>query len=75
MEDRYRANAATLSEVSQSQAKYRQARYNRVAARFSLLLRGMEILYSRGDQQTLTTLVTDSTVQTAATPASKGEKQ
>jgi len=75
VEDRYRANAATLSEVSQSRAQYRQARYNQVAARFSLLLRGMEILYSRGDQQTLTTLVTDSTVQTAATPASKGDKQ
>ena len=67
LEDRYRANAATLSEVSQSRAQYREARYNHVAAEYNLLIRGLEILFSRGDGETLTTIVMDTD--------SKGENQ
>ena len=67
LEDRYRANAATLAEVSQSRAQYREARYNHVSAGYSLLLRGMEILYSRGDGDTLASVVKET--------ESKGEPQ
>lgn len=73
VEDRYRASAATLTEVSQSRAQYRQARYNHVTARYTLLLRGMEILYSRGDEENLLSLVTESASIPAAVPAIQGE--
>ncbi|MBN1196383.1 MAG: TolC family protein [Candidatus Aminicenantes bacterium] len=75
VEDRYRANAATLSEVSQSRALYRQARYNHVASRYTLLLRGLEILYSRGDEESLLALVTESSMDHAAAPAAQGEDE
>jgi len=75
VEDRYRASTATLSEVSQSRALYRQARYNHVAARYTLLLRGLEILYSRGDEENLLALVTESAMDDAAAPATQGEHE
>jgi len=72
MEDRYRASAATLTEVSQSRAQYRQARYNHIAARYTLLLRGLEIFYSRGDGEALAAMVLESRTNPAAAEAAEG---
>ncbi len=75
MQDRYRANAATLTEVSQSRSQYRQASYNHAAARYTRLLRGLEILFSNGDEYNLLKLVSESSLDAVVPPALKGEEE
>jgi len=49
LEERYRVNAATLSELSLARARQLDASYQHVKARYDLLLRAVAVRYYQGD--------------------------
>ncbi len=53
IQERYNVNAATMTELTQVRATYLQSSYNRVTARFNLLLRGIAVAFYRGDSQAM----------------------
>ncbi|MGE5343727.1 MAG: TolC family protein, partial [Candidatus Omnitrophota bacterium] len=49
MQERYNVNAATLVELTQTRAQYVQAVYNRIQAKYNVLVRGIAVAYYKGD--------------------------
>lgn len=49
IQERYDVNASTMIELTQSRALYLQAVYDRIQARFNVLIRGISISYYKGD--------------------------
>lgn len=53
LQERYHVNAATMTELTQMRARNLQAIYDRVTARYNLLLRGIAVAFYRGDSQAM----------------------
>jgi outer membrane protein TolC len=53
LQERYNVNAATMTELTQLRATYLQSVYDRVTAKFNLLLRGIAVAFYRGDSQAM----------------------
>lgn len=49
MQERYNVNAATMVELTQTRAQYMQSMYNRIQAKFNLLIRGIAVSFYKGD--------------------------
>lgn len=49
MQERYNVNAATMVELTQTRAQYLQSIYNRLQAKFNLLIRGIAVAFYKGD--------------------------
>ncbi|MDQ1351243.1 MAG: outer membrane protein, partial [Acidobacteriota bacterium] len=49
MQERYNVNAATMVELTQTRAQYMQSIYNRIQAKFNLLIRGIAVSFYKGD--------------------------
>ena len=51
MTERYNANAATITELSQARASWLQARYDQVDAELNLFRQGVTLYYQMGDTE------------------------
>lgn len=57
VQQRYNVNAATMVELTQARTRHLESIYDRVQAKFNLLLRGIALAFYKGDADTMLALV------------------